>query len=384
MPASASAVSSRPVSSRPASSRIGPLDTFRCLTVTLALLSHAILEFKVSAVTDPGVWLALRSVTRSATPGLLLLFGVMAEVVHYARYRRQTPAQLRRPYGRLSKRMAQCYATFVGLSALVTAMRPEPVAYFLRSLGLLTLEGYTVIFALYFFLLLALVAVLPLRHRWGFGGLGALLAAVWALDALVVSRLPRPVDALAGIADMTLGTAAVWGPSAFHSLTLLVAGMALGNVLYARTPDGRPARERAAVRLVAALGVAAVALVAEQMHAVGVKGFFEHVVDLSTYRAHNAPVYYAYGVLAAAIAIPVSYALDALAPARLRGVLHRLGGKTFSYFVIGNALLIVTPDTPVRSGWEAVGLVAAFLVASAVLTLGWAAFTERRRAIQGG
>lgn len=351
------------------SSRIGPLDTYRALTVTLALLSHGLLEFNVSAVTNPSLWLVVRSVTRSATPGLLLLFGVMAEVVHYRRYREHGPATVPRLY----RRMRQCYLTFVALSALVAVTRPESVGFALRSLGFLTLEGYTVIFALYFLLLGALVFVLPLRHRFGFGGLAALVVAVWTISALVLAHLPLANDTFKALADITIGRGGAWGPSAFHSLTLLVAGMAFGNALY--TPEPR----RDARILAAAFLVIALVLVGREMTITGVRGFFEGITDLSKYRAHNSPVYYAYGILGAALTIPAAYALDAALRGRARNVVHALGSVTFSYFVVGNVLLILCPPYAVTTGAEAVLLVGGFLLLSAALTLGWRRTTVRRR-----
>lgn len=352
---------------RLAGSRIGPLDTFRCLTVTLALLSHAILEFHVDAVTDPGVWLAVRSVTRSSTPGLLLLFGVMAEVVHFRRYEALGPAL--RP--RILRRVAQCYSAFVGLAVLVAVCRPESVAYVLRSVGFLTLEGYNVIFALYFFLLLLLFALLPIRARGGFGGLGLVLAAIWTADALVVGRLPLAAEPIRTIADITLGTGGTWGPSAFHSVSLVIAGMALGNVLYVRD------RARGSGALVAALVLVSAGLVAVEMSRVGVGGFFSRIVDMATYRAHNAPVYYAYGLLGAGLTVPLAYLIDAIAPPPLRRRIHSLGSKTFSYFVLGNVVLILIPEYAAPSLRAAVAEVGLYLLASAAATLLWARFGPR-------
>jgi hypothetical protein len=353
---------------RGASSRIGPLDTYRCLTVTLALLSHALLEFRVDAVTNADLWLTLRSVTRSATPGLLLLFGVMAELVHFRRYTAHRD-ELRR---RLARRLVQCYATFVALAALVVACRPEPLSYLWRSLGFLTLEGYNVIFALYFFLLLALFVLLPLRRRWGFRGLAAVVAGVWALDMHVVSHLPRTVETLKALGDMTLGTGGTWGPSAFHALTLVVAGMAFGHVLYARE------KAQSAYLVAATLVLASLLLVGAEMVQEGIAGFFRNVVTLGAYRAQNHPAYYAYGVLAAAVTIPLAYLIDAHVPGAMRRRLHALGSMTFSYFVIGNALLILMPDHGVRSAGEATGLVGLYLVLSAALTLAWARLARVR------
>ena len=356
---------------KPTTSRIGPLDTFRWLTVTLALLSHAILEFRVDAVTDPDVWLVVRSVTRSTTPGLLLLFGIMAEVVHFRRYRQDRAAL--RP--KLLRRAVQCYATFVALAALVAVCRPESMAYVVRSLGFLTLEGYNVIFALYSFLLLMLFTLLPIRARWGFRGLGAALAAIWVADALVVSRLPQAAESVRVLGDITLGTGGTWGPSAFHSLSLVIVGMAIGNALYAR--DRIPASRV----LVAAIGLASVAIVAWEMAHVGVGGFFRGIVDLSGYRAHNAPAYYAFGVLGAAVTIPLATLLDATLPQAALRTIHALGSKTFSYFVIGNAILILIPDVAAPSLATAVGGVVLFLLASAAATLLWARLAPATRRV---
>ncbi len=252
--------------------------------------------------------------------------------------------------------------------------RPEPFGYLLRSVGLLTLEGYNVIFALYLLLLGALLLLLPVRHRWGFGGLGAVLAAVWLLDALVVQRLPAPLDALRVLGDLTLGTTQTWGPSAFHSISLVIAGMAFGHVLYTPAPrrDGR-----ALAALVVAVSVA---LVGAEMARVGVGGFFRGIVSLGAYRAHNAPVYYAYGVLGACALLPLAMLADRLAPGPLRRTMHALGSRTFSYFALGNVLLILIPDYTVPSAGMAVALVALFLATAAGLTLGWAALAARRAA----
>ncbi|HYE57472.1 MAG TPA: hypothetical protein VD948_03155 [Rhodothermales bacterium] len=358
------------------SSRIGPLDTFRCLTVTLALLSHALLEFRVDTVTSADLWLTMRSITRSATPGLLLLFGVMAEVVHFRRYV-EDRATLRR---RLVRRLAQCYVTFVVLAALVMVCRPEPASYLLRSFAFLTLEGYNVIFALYFFLLLALFGLLPLHRRWGFWGLGVAVGVVWGLDALVVSKVPPAAETLKALGDMTLGTGGAWGPSAFHSVSLVIVGMAFGNVLYARerTPGSRAV---AAVLVLTSAG-----LIAAEMLRVGAAGFFRGIVDLATYRAHNHPAYYAYGMMAAVVTIPLAYALDAGAPDVLRRRLHALGSRTFSYFVVGNALLILMPEYGVGSAAEAVGLIGLYLALSAAATLLWAGIARTphvRRLLRG-
>ena len=349
--------------------RIGPLDTFRCLTVTFALVSHALLEFGVQAVTPAPVWLALRSVTRASTPGLLVLFGVMAEVVYARRY--QSVGGALRP--RLYHRAFQCYVAFVALAALVVVARPEPAGYLLASLVYGRLEGYNVIFALYSFLLLALAGLLPVRARWGFGGLAAVFASVWAVDAALRSlpALPSEPVALRVLGDVTFGLGRVWGPSAWHALSLVVAGMAFGHVLYVRP------RRRDAVALAAVVVAVAAVLVGVEVAEVGVVSFFERLVDLGQYRARNHPAYYAYGVLASLPLVGLAYGLHAVAPRPLGTLLHALGSKTFSYFLLGNALLIAIPDHGVRSRGEAVALIVGCVAAAGAFALLWAAFSRR-------
>src|SRR5690606_34175819 len=154
------------------------------------------------------LWLALRSITRSSTPGLLLLFGVMAEVVYARRFAERGTAL----FPRLTRRAGQCYLTFVVLAVLVALCETKPDGYVWRSFGFLTLEVYNVIFALYALLLFALMGLLPVRTRFGFGGLAIGLGVVWLVDFAVLSQLPAADARISVLADLTLGTGGTWGP----------------------------------------------------------------------------------------------------------------------------------------------------------------------------
>ena len=72
---------------QPAVSRISSIDLFRYLTVSFALFSHTLLFLKSDAFSGGDVILGLKSITRTATPALMILFGVMAEIVYLRRYR---------------------------------------------------------------------------------------------------------------------------------------------------------------------------------------------------------------------------------------------------------------------------------------------------------
>ena len=60
--------------------RISLLDTFRFVAVTFALLAHVATQHGLDQYeTDLG--LLSKALTRSATPSLLIVFGVMLEIV---------------------------------------------------------------------------------------------------------------------------------------------------------------------------------------------------------------------------------------------------------------------------------------------------------------
>ncbi len=65
--------------------RVSFLDTFRFVAVTFALLAHVATQHGFDLYdTDSG--LVSKALTRSATPSLLIVFGVMLEIVYGRRF----------------------------------------------------------------------------------------------------------------------------------------------------------------------------------------------------------------------------------------------------------------------------------------------------------
>src|SRR5690606_16236015 len=120
-------------------------------------------------------------------------------------------------------------------------------------------------------LMFALMGLLPIRKRFGFAGLAIGLGVVWLVDFAVLSRLPAADAPISVWADLTLGTGGTWGPSAFHSISLVIAGMVFGHVLY------HAQRVRAAVIVAVALLLLSGAIVALEMAAHGPIGFFRGI-----------------------------------------------------------------------------------------------------------
>jgi hypothetical protein len=122
--------------------------------------------------------------------------------------------------------------------------------------ALLTTVPYTLIFKLYFFLLIIGVGIVAARVRYGMGSLLALVGLIWLADLLYINESgpwPQPFRHLGG---MLFGLGSTFGPSVLHSITLVVFGMTLGGVAFPRR-SSRSAKVKIALLPVAAAVVLA-------------------------------------------------------------------------------------------------------------------------------
>jgi hypothetical protein len=343
------------------SGRITFLDTFRFAAVTFALVAHVATQHGLDDF-ETSLGLLRASVTRAATPSLLILFGVMLEIV-YARRFRAEPGLVA---GRMVRRAALCYAAFAASALFALAGGKITASGLAGAVVLVKTVPYSAIFKLYLFLLLLGVGIVAARVRYGMAGLLALLCAVWLADTLVIdgSRpLPPPFRHLAGL---LLGWGENHGPSVLHGVTLVVFGMALGAAAFSRTPPSRATW--------AALGLmlaAATAVLARELWVGGLRHVLVGIADIEAFRSDNAPVYYAYGIWVALALTGFAYLLHAAAPARLRRLMGRLGSATLPYFFIGNAVLLLSPSLELGGALASAAAVAAHLLAFGVLTLLW-------------
>lgn len=340
--------------------RVPFLDTFRFVAVTFALLAHVATQHGLDRYeTDLG--LLSKTLTRSATPALLIVFGVMLEIVYSRRFADKPDLAA----SRMLYRAGLCYAAFA-VSAFIAfvAGKKSPEA-FVGAVALLTTVQYSLIFKLYLFLLTVGVGIVAARVRYGMAGLLGLVGVVWLADLVYIDGSgpwPRPFRNLGGV---LLGLGDAFGPSVLHSVTFVVFGMALGGAAFARRPS-RSARATVALLLV----VAAAALAWE----VGGSGLRQVMVGIATEemsRNGNDVVYYAYGLWAAVALMGLAHVVHLAAPAWLRRVAGTLGSETFAYFFIGNAILLALPAFELRGAPTVVMVFAAYLLVFCGVTLIW-------------
>jgi hypothetical protein len=224
---------------------------------------------------------------------------------------------------------------------------------------------YTLIFKLYFFLLMLGVGIVATRVRHGMASLLVLVGLIWVADLLYIDGSdpwPQPFRNLGGV---LFGLGSTFGPSVLHGITLVVFGMMVGSVVFAQRSS------RSAKAMIVLLLAAAAAALAWGIRSHGLRQMLVGIADEELFRNGNDMAYYAYGAWAAVALMGLAYVLHLVSPARLRWLMNRLGSETFAYFFIGNSILLMMPRLPVDGTLRIVLLFAAYLLAFCGGTLLW-------------
>lgn len=342
--------------------RIAFIDIFRFSVVSFALLSHFLLTFSFDEAMSAGTADMLKLITRSATPALMIMFGMMMELVYARRFDKDARATV----AKLLSRAVICYLCFVVLAVTALAAGLVSPARFLGSLVLLKPSPNANIFMIYAMLLPLCAFILMLDRRRGSVSLIGLIAAVWALDGamglmLGGYELPGPFAYPGGF---LLAIGNNWGPSILHASFLVAVGMIFAKALLVSAPSPLDR----ALALSMALAGPAVLGIALVLH--GPIGVRTSIVEYSAWRAHNAPGYYAFGITATLVLLGVTTLLYRLVP--MVAVVQGIGQRTMAYFLIGNALLLIAPPFYPQNALQASMLVAVFFILSIALTLAWA------------
>ena len=255
-----------------------------------------------------------------------------------------------------------CYVAFTASAFIAFVAGNKSLEAVVGAASLLTTVPYTLIFKLYFFLLIIGVGIVAARVRHGMASLLVPIGLIWLADLLYINESgpwPQPFRHLGG---MLFGLGGAFGPSVLHSITLVVFGMTLGSVAFTRR-SSRSAKVQVALLLVAA----AVAIGWE----IRGNGLWQVLVSIATEemsRNSNDVVYYAYGVWAASALMGLAYALHSASPAWLRRLGGALGSAAFAYFFIGNAILLAMPRFQADGALEVVALITSYVGSGEIMS----------------
>lgn len=315
------------------------IDKVRALAIVLALFSHG-----MGGVTGgwdaleahAGWYYTMRLATRTATPIFLVLFGASTEFA-YVRYWRQDSAKARR---KVLRRAAQCYLA-LAVVATAAALGGAGVRQSVKGLFMAASPRGGEIFALYVCLFLLMLVIIPFRIR--FGLIPTLLVALAWWPAAAVLQQFAPGDTPAGYAASRLaGIGAVTGPSVLHSVILVSVGMIVGRAILERH-EGRWTATRLQLLATTAVAVGVAGVTAVNL---GPEALIRGYVDITVFRSHDHPAYFAVGALATVTLI----ALASLAIKLGVGGPRRVGpfsGASLLSFALGNvAINLFLPILP--------------------------------------
>lgn len=340
--------------------RIHFLDTFRFVAVTFALVAHITTQHGFEEY-QTGLSLLSKSLTRAATPSLLMVFGIMLEIV----YSRKFADNRTLVASRMLHRAALCYVAFTASALVTLVVGKRDIEGFIGAASLLTTVPYTLIFKLYLFLLIIGVGIVATRVKYGLASLLVLVGLVWGVDLLLVdgsAPWPQPFRNLGGV---LFGLGSTFGPSVLHGVTLVVFGMMIGGAVF-----GRRSSRSATATVVLLLALAAASLFWE-VRSHGLRQTLVSIADDQMYRNSNDVNYYAYGAWAAVSLMSFAYVLHRISPAPLRSLMNRLGSETLAYFLIGNCILLAMPVFQVQGVLEFSLLFPAYLLVFCGATLLW-------------
>lgn len=329
--------------------RIPALDLFRYLTVTLAIISHVVIQHTIYDETTGGLAMVLKLITRMATPSLIILMGVMIEIASVRRFASQPRATM----ATLFYRAALCAGAYGVLSLYNHFWQGVNASGIAPDLAW-TPTGYGAIFLTYAVLLLLAPAWLYLRVRFGLLAVAALSLVFVSADVLFLDDLALVPGALGTVLSVLFGIGDDRGPAIIHALGLMTFGMALANLMSGADRD-RFARP---IVFLAALTSALVLAVY-----LGYRGpvMVAHLItDMDHWRSDNHAGYYAFGMLAALVLLALAFGLMRALPEQITSPLAAIGRTTLFYFFLSCLLIQAVPAWPIRSPALAIAVIVAY------------------------
>jgi surface polysaccharide O-acyltransferase-like enzyme len=332
--------------------RLQGVDFCRSSAILIAMFSHSLAASGLRDFDSSGPLMAVLFIIHFAAPTFIALFGAMLEIAYLSRIRSGQGAAA---VSRLMSRTLQCYLLYA-LSVL--ALHAAIGAAFGDTLRRVLLFGYmpfTDILRFYVYALLLAPLLLAARNRFGLAPL-LILAALAQASYPLLAAIPQIPEMTGGYYVHYLANA-LYGaagdnqvPSLIHGLSLVVFGMAVGNIA-TNWRSEELARRRGALALYAVLLTMTAAATAAMWNWTAPGATIEDLA-LGVLRGLNHPLYYSSAAVGILIAVALaSYLLDVRKMRFAKPVLF--AGRTSLFtFSFGNILLFFAPPLA-RSAGEA-------------------------------
>ncbi len=313
------------------SNRLTFIDFARTSAVLLALLAHALNTTGTFAQLGDASFL-IRPFTRMSTPLFLLVFGFLIEFVYASRVPKVGFLEVKR---RLHIRSFQCYFayTLTSLSAVIGGH--SSISNFLSSLVCFSNSRFGNILRVYSILLLLAPLIIRFRQKYGPKFiLAALLFTVLSFPVLSEAKtytfgfFNHALNVLFGIGP------AKGGPSIWHSMSIMLAGMYLASGSRAGSHNRRANFYSSSLVLLFMSSVLGALLIEENLLEAGAK-FVGH-----TYRNNNMVGYYLIGIFCTVASITIlSLVIGSRSVPVPLDYVFSIGYSSLFSYTLGNILL---------------------------------------------
>tara|TARA_R110001592_G_scaffold363341_1_gene684446 strand:+ start:70547 stop:71545 length:999 start_codon:yes stop_codon:yes gene_type:complete len=316
---------------QPTLQRLTFIDAARTYAVFLALLAHAFITTGLfNQLGEASIY--IKQFTRVATPIFVFMFGFMVEFV-YAKKTRELGGKAVKQ--RLLARSFQCYLAYVLTSFCGFLGGYYSEGNFIYSLFFFGDARFGNILRVYAVLLLLVPVIIRLRIRLGTGFiLISYVCVVLSFNLLEETRnlsfgfLDHPLNVFFGAGPVK------GGPSIWHSLSFLLAGMFIASSLECISNKSNNQFYTYCLYLLACSLILALFLIQESPSEAWTK-----FADMS-YRLHNMAGYYLIGVVCSVITLAVFSVVIGKKPLpKWANILMPMGYSSLFSYTFGNCLL---------------------------------------------
>lgn len=335
--------------------RIIGLDICRSAAILTAMLSHAFAEADVYGhyASDNIAIILLRLAMQVAPPVFIILFGSMLEIVYRPRIE---AGHGRDVTARLLTRALQCYLLYLVSLLAMLAVGLNTIGYTLRCALMMGITPYTDILKFYALALAFAPALLFLRIKFGLPVLIVASLAVHFAYPLISHIIVPGTSEVAYYANPVIGfliggdQADVGGPSVLHAMSFVIWGMVIGRIVGTFTQENATRKQ-----LLNALGALILMLVASAVTlelSWNLRAPLDtalHLADMSI-RNHNQPIYFAFGLTGALLAIFLCLVLYDANSLRFGQSLTFAGKTSLFTFSFGNVILYLAPQPSLSTG----------------------------------
>jgi hypothetical protein len=340
------------------SNRVIFIDITRSFAIMLALIDHGMNDFDVWNHYSKTNYLLIKSITSTATPTFLIMFGIMLEIVYRKKLIKNNFQEM--ALGSLHRSL-KCYigGTLVSIAGVIGGVISLKRA-FAASL-FVTNNHFGGILFLYCLLILISIPLVVIRHYKGFKYILLINVVVWVLYYLLrMYEFSSPQ--LSYFTSLIFGVGGARGPSVLQSISFCSLGMILAQGL--DTKKGFQFYRFTFISII----VVVVSIVAIVL----IKSESNYIVNYITnvYRYENNPLYYLIGSLCAMmwlLLFSVLFPRQAVL-GRYLGWFTVLSRRSLEAFTLGSILLNLFYFMLPTLGWDALGPVL-FVILCLVLLL---------------